>query len=330
MAIRAIRSAAAAAFLTATSALVAGAAAAQTSFPQKPVKIILPFSPGGASDVLARQIAEDLRKTWKQPVIVENRTGASGILAADAVAKADPDGYTALLTVTALVQTPSLYEKPSYDPIKDFAPVSQVGTMPLAFVVSAASPIKTLGEFIAAARAKPNDVSYGSFGIGSAGHLYLELLQDAAKIRLIHVPYKGETPTLQDLIGGQISGAIVSVPGAKPMADAGKIRALAVTGESRTAQLPEVPSFAEAGYSGVGLESIGWYGLLLPAKTPPEVVDKFSRDLNAVLKQPDFRQRMQTYGIKLTGTTPAEFSEIIKSDYARWTKVIRDNNIKAN
>lgn len=327
---RAIRHATLKTLLAVATVFALGTACAQPPFPQKVVKILIPFSPGGASDVLARQVAEGLRKIWQQPVIVDNRAGASGMLAADTVAKSEPDGYTALLTVTALVQAPALYGKAGFDPLKDFAPVSQVGTMPLAFVVSSASPVKSLADFVAMARSKSGEVSYGSFGTGSAGHLYLELLQDAAKIQLLHIPYKGEQPTLTDLIGGQISAAIVSVPGAKPLADAGKIRPLAVTGGTRTHQLPEVPSFAEAGFRGVGLESVGWYGLLLPAKTPRDVIGKFSRDLNTVLAQPELRERMQAYGINLTGTSPEAFSGIVQGDYARWTKVIHDKNIKTN
>lgn len=316
--------------LAAMAVIVAQAASAQTAFPQKPVKIILPFAAGGASDVLTRQIAEGLRKIWQQPMIVDNRPGASGMIAIDIATKAEPDGYTAVLTTTAMVQAPVINGKTGFDPLKDLAPVSQVGTMPLAFVVRADSPLKSLADYVALAKATPGKVSYGSFGVGSAGHLYLELLQDAAKIQLLHAPYKGEQPTFTDLIGGQIDAAIVSVPGAKPLVDGHKLRALAVTGSQRTQQLPDTPSFPEAGFRDVGLESIGWYGILLPSKTPRDVIEKFSRDLNTVLSQVEFKEKMKNYGIDITGTTPEGFSNIIKSDYARWGKVIREKNIKAN
>lgn len=319
------------AMLAGALALAAGATTAQVAaFPSKPVRILMPFAPGGTSDVMTRQIAERLGKMWQQPVIVENKVGASGIVAADAAAKSEADGHTVLMTVTAFVQAPALYGKASYDPVKDFAPVSQVGTMPLAFVVNPSVPAKTLAEFIELAKAKPGTMAYGSFGTGSAGHLYMEILKDAAKVDLMHVPYKGEAPEVTDLIGMQIPSAIISVPGAKRYAAAGKLRPLAVTGSSRAPQLPDVPTFAEAGYRDPGLQSIGWYGMLLPAKTPREVVEKFSRDLNKVLADPELRKRMLDYGISLTGTTPDAFAAIIRSDQARWTEVIHDKKIKAD
>lgn len=306
------------------------APAQPSNFPQKPVKIVLPFAAGGASDVMARLIADRLGKLWQQPVIVENKTGASGIVAAEAVTRAEPDGYTALLTVTALVQAPALYGKASYDPIKDLSPVSQVATMPVTLAVSPSVPAKTLNEFLALARAKPGHYSYGSFGTGSAGHLYMEILKDAANVDILHVPYKGEMPAINDLLSGQVSAVIVSVPGARPFANSGKLLPVAVTGTVRTQQLPDTPTFVESGFRDLGLESIGWYGMLLPAKTPREVTDKFSADLNKVLADPDLKKRMAEYGINLTGTTPAAFAEIVKSDSARWTKVIREKHIKAD
>lgn len=319
------------ALLAMAMALATGTAPAQTAaFPNKPVRILMPFAPGGASDVMTRQVAELLSRIWKQPVLVENKTGAAGIIAADAVSKAEADGHTVLLTVTAFVQAPGLYGKAGYDPIKDFVPVAQVATMPLAFVVHPALPAKNLAEFVALAQAKPGTLAYGSFGTGSAGHLYMEILKDAAGMDLIHVPYKGEALEINDLIGMQIPSAIVSVPGARPHAVAGKIRPLAVTGTQRAAQLPDVPTFAEAGFRDPGLASIGWYGMLLPAKTPRDVVEKFSRDLNKVLSDPELRKRMQDYGINLTGTTPDEFATIIRNDLARWIKVIQDKKIKAD
>lgn len=305
------------------------ALAQPSNFPQKPVKIVLPFAPGGASDVMARMIADRLSKFWRQPVLVDNRTGASGIVATEAVIRAAPDGYTALLTVTSLVQAPALYGK-AYDPIKDLSPVAQVATMPLAFAISPSIPAKTLNEFLALVRAKPGHYSYGSFGTGSAGHLYMEILKDATNMDILHVPYKGEMPAINDLIGGQISAAIISVPTAKPFASNGKLLPVAVTGSERTHQLPDTPSFVESGFRDLGLESIGWYGVLLPSKTPVEITNKFSADLNKVLAEPDLQKRMAEYGIKLTGTTPAAFAEIVKGDSIRWTKVIRDKNIKAD
>lgn len=312
-------------------ALTTGSALAQTTdFPQKPVKILAPFSAGGASDVMLRQIAEGLRELWKQPVVVEPKPGASGILAGDALARAEPDGYTAMLHVSGIVLLPALHAKVPFDPLKDFAPVAQVATMPLVFATHPAVPAKTLAEFVALAKAQPGKYNFGSFGTGSAGHLYMEILKDVAKIDITHIPYKGEAPTLTDLMGGQISSAILSLPGSVPHANSGKLVPLAVTGPARVQQLPNTPTFVEGGFREPGLESISWFGIFLPAKTPKAIVDKFSRDLRTVLAKPELKQRMQEYGMTLTGSTPEALTELMKNDSVRWTKVIRDNNIKVN
>jgi tripartite-type tricarboxylate transporter receptor subunit TctC len=202
--------------------------------------------------------------------------------------------------------------------------------MPLAFGVNPSIPAKTLGEFVALARAHPGKYSVGSFGSGSAGHLYMEILKDSAKIDITHVPYKGEQPALTDLIGGQISSVIISAPGAAPFANSGKLVPLAVTGSTRTQQLPNTPTFVEAGFKEPGLESTSWYGMFLPARTPKAVVDKFSRDLRTVLANPEIKRRMQEYGITMTGTTQQELAETMKADSVRWTRVIREKNIQAN
>jgi len=316
--------------------LVAGAFALATSpvcaqtaaFPEKTVKILVPFAPGGASDVMTRQIAEGLREIWQQPVIVDFKPGASGIVAADAVAKADPDGYTALIHVSGMVLLPALNNKVPFDPLKDFAPVSQVATMALAYVASPSLEVKNLAEFIALAKSKPGQYNYGSFGAGSAGHLYMEILKDAAGLDIFHVPYKGEQPVLTELLGGHISTGIVSLPGAVPYANSGKVVPLAVTGPIRTQQLPNTPTFIESGFRAPGLESISWYAVFLPAKTPKHIVQKFSNDLKIVLAKPEIRQRMQDYGITMTGTTPEELGEMMKVDSARWTKVIQEKHIR--
>lgn len=301
-----------------------------TDFPQKPVKIIAPFAVGGSSDVMLRQIADGLRELWKQPVIVEPKPGASGILAGDTVAKAAPDGYTAMLHVSGIVLLPALHAKVPFDPLTDFAPVAQVATMPLVFATHPAVPAKTLAEFVALAKAQPGKYNFGSFGAGSAGHLYMEILKDVAKIDITHIPYKGEVPAMTDLLGGQIFSAILSLPGSVPHANSGKLVPLAITGPTRAQQLPNTPTFVEAGFREPGLESISWFGIFLPAKTPKAIVDKFSRDLRTVLAKPELKQRMQEYGMTMTGSTPEALTELMKTDSARWTKVIRDNNIKVN
>lgn len=313
---------------SAALATACGAVLAQSdSFPSKPVKIVAPFAAGGSSDVMMRAIGERLSKIWQQPVIIENKPGASGAVAADSVARAEPDGYTVLLAVTAFVQVPHL-SKVSYDALKDFAPVSQLATLPMLFAVNPSVPAKNLSEFVALARAKPGELAFGSFGAGSAGHLYMEMFQDAAKIKLLHVPYKGERPALSDLMGGQIAAVMMGAAGSANYITSGKLVPLAVTGPVRSDQAPDTPTFPEAGYTGAGLEALGWLGLFVPSNTPRANVEKMSRDVGTVLSQPDLRKRMQEFGFTMTGTSPAAFSTIVRNDYARWGRVIRERNIK--
>jgi tripartite-type tricarboxylate transporter receptor subunit TctC len=331
MTLRTIRHLARLVLVGAAFAAASGAAWAQAAnFPQKPVRIVVPFAAGGASDIMTRQIAEHLRELWNQPVLSDPKPGASGIVAAEIVAKSEPDGYTALLHVSGIVLLPLLNSKLPLDPMKELAPVSQVSTMALAFGTSPSIPAKTLDEFVALAKANPGKYNVGSFGSGSAGHLYMEILKDAAKIDITHIPYKGELPALTDLLGGQISSVIVSAPGFAPYATSGKLVPLAVTGQTRSPQLPNTPTFVEAGFREPGLESTSWYGMFLPAGTPAAIVEKFSRDLRTVLAKPELKRRMQDYGIVMTGTTPQELAEMMRTDSARWAKVIREKNIQAN
>ncbi|MFC4521331.1 tripartite tricarboxylate transporter substrate binding protein [Cupriavidus pinatubonensis] len=303
-----------------------GSAMAQATFPSKSVRLVVPYPAGGATDVLARAIADGLGKAWKRPVVVENRPGASSMIGSEVVARAEPDGYTALLTITTLVQAPSLYTKAPFDPVKDFAPVSELGTTNLVFAVNGAVPATNLKEFIALVRAKPKQYSFGSYGTGSSGHLYGEIFNETAKLDMIHVSYKGEAPELNDLLGGQVPSAVISVMGAKPHNASGRLRALAVTGASRSPQLPDVPTFKEAGIA--GMDSLGWFGLLLPAATPRAIIEKFSADVNKVLADPAVRARMNELGVILTGSTPDAFAQTVQSDYVRWGKVIRTHNIR--
>ncbi|MGH8789005.1 MAG: Bug family tripartite tricarboxylate transporter substrate binding protein [Cupriavidus necator] len=312
--------------LAVAGVLGAGAAFAQGQFPSKTVRLVVPYPAGGATDVLARAIADGLGKAWSRPVVVENRPGASSMIGSEAVARAEPDGHTALLTITTLVQAPSLYAKPPVDPVKDFAAVSELGTTNLVFAVHNSVPATTLKEFIELVRAKPRQFSYGSYGTGSSGHLYGEIFKESAKLDMVHVSYKGEAPELNDLLGGQVPAAIISVMGAKPHNASGRLRALAVTGGGRSPQLPDVPTFREAGVA--GMDGLGWFGLFLPAATPRAIVDKYSADVNRVLAQPDIRKRMNDMGIVLTGSTPDAFAQTVQADYARWGKVIRTNNIR--
>ncbi|WP_354685134.1 tripartite tricarboxylate transporter substrate binding protein [Cupriavidus necator] len=306
--------------------LASGAAWAQGAFPSKPVRLIVPYPAGGATDVLARALADGLGKAWKRPVVVENRPGASSMIGSEAVVRAEADGHTALLTITTLVQAPSLYTRPPFDPVKDLVAVSELATTNLVFAVHSSVPANSLKEFIELVRARPKQFSYGSYGTGSSGHLYGEIFKESARLDMVHVSYKGEAPELNDLLGGQVPAAVISVMGAKPHHATGRLRALAVTGAGRSPHLPEVPTFREAGVA--GMDGQGWFGLFLPAATPRPIVDKFSADVNRILAQPDVRKRMNDLGIVLTGSTPDAFAQVVQADYARWGKVIRVNNIR--
>ncbi|NYT62495.1 tripartite tricarboxylate transporter substrate binding protein [Alcaligenaceae bacterium] len=308
--------------------MVAGPALAQSdNFPNKPVKFMAPYAAGGSSDVMMRLIGERLAKIWQQPVIVENKPGASGAIAAESVLRSQPDGYTVLLAVTAFVQVPHLVKVP-YDPIKDFIPLTQLATLPMLFAVNSSVPAKNLAEFVDFAKSKPGEIAYGSFGMGSAGHLYMEMFQEAAKIKLLHAPYKGEQPALRDLIGEQIPAIIMGAAGSANHIATGRLVPLAMTGPVRSEQAPDTPTFVEAGYSGTGLDALGWLGLFMPANTPRAIVEKMSQDISTVLAQADLRERMREFGLTMTGTGPDAFSTIVKNDYDRWGRVIRERNIK--
>ncbi|MHA7598456.1 Bug family tripartite tricarboxylate transporter substrate binding protein [Alicycliphilus sp. T452] len=318
-------------FATASATLliagVLGGAAHAQEFPHKTIKIVTPYAAGGSSDAMTRQIAEQLSKLWHQPVVVENKTGAAGMIAAEAVAKSEPDGYTILMGTNALMLVPALYgSKASFDPIKSFTPVSEVGTLGFVFAVGPTVPAKNLAEFVALAKSSPGKYAYASFGSGSTGHVLMEMFKDAAGIDLIHVPYKGEAPAITEVIGGHIPSLILSVPGSVSYVKAGKLVPLAVNGPTRARQLPDTPTFGEAGYK--GFEPMSWFGMLLPAKTSPAIVQKFNQGLNQVLANPDLNNRMAEYGISLRGSTPEQLAALMKSDMERFTKVIREKNIR--
>jgi tripartite-type tricarboxylate transporter receptor subunit TctC len=306
--------------------LGARAQAAAAGYPSRAVRVVYPYQAGGTGDVVARQIAESLARAWGKPVIVDNRPGAGGMIGADMVAKAEPDGHTLLLTLTGMVQAPSLYSKATYNPVRDFAPVSELGTSNLALVVQPSLGVSSVKQLIDYIGKQGKPLAYGSYGLGSSGHLYMEIFARNAKIALTHVPYKGEAPLINDLLGGQLPAGMIAAVSARQHAAAGKLRVLAVAGAARSPLVPDVPTFAEAGVR--GLERQGWVGMFAPAATPRAIVEKVSADVNRTLANPDFRARMVDLGIVLKGSTPAAFAEVVKAEQAYWAEAIRASDIR--
>ena len=307
-------------------ALASAPALAQQSFPSRPVNLVVPFPPGGGTDTGARILAEQLSKRWGQPVVVENKGGAAGQIGADSVAKAKPDGYTLLLgNIGTQAINPSLYAKLPYDADKAFAPVSLVAELPLAMMVNPALPAKTASEFIALAKSKPGQLSYSSSGAGSAPHLAAEIFKDQTGTFVLHVPYRGGGPAIADLLAGHVQLSFMTVLEASGNIKGGKLRALAVTGDKRVQALPDVPTLAESVVP--GFNAISWIGLLAPAGTPPDVVDKIAADVRAVLADDAVKARITALGGVPRATTPQEFGKLIADDKARYAQIIRSRKI---
>ena len=296
-------------------------------YPAKPIRVVVTFAPGGGTDIFARAIAQKFIETWGQPVVVDNRAGGNGNIGTDMVAKAPADGYTLLLTTNAtIVINPNLAKLP-YDPVRDFAPVSEVASLPFVLLVHPALPVKSVAELIALARAKPGQLNYGSSGGGGGAHLSGEMIKTMAKIGMTHVPYKGAAPALVALLGNEVQFMFVSILTATPLIESGKVRAIAVSSGKRSPALPEVPAVAESpGLA--GFETDLWYGMLAPAKTDPQIVNKLYQETRRVLFLQDFRSRFEPTGTMMVGSSPAEFAQTIKSDLARWAIVIKSSGAK--
>lgn len=301
-------------------------AQASSPWPSKTVTIVVPYQAGGSADVMIRPIAEKLSRIWKQPVVVDNRTGANGIIATQAVMRAEPDGHTILLHLTGFIQNASLYRKIPYDPFQDLAPVTQLGTQPMGLAVAAASPYVSVKELAAGLKAKPGDLSYGSFGTGSTGHIFGELLKSNLAVDMPHIPYRGEGPMLIDLIAGRLTVAFVSSATAATRQKDKSLKILGVTGPHRLPSLPNVPTLTEAGLK--GYELVGWYGLFLPKGSPQSVVERIAADTRSVIAQADIVARMRELEIEPTGTSPAEFGRILRADYAKWDGLIKQFKIE--
>jgi len=315
--------------LAAAFLLLLPAIAPAQEYPAKPVKIVVPYSAGGNADILGRTLAQKLGDAMKQPFVVENRAGANGGIGADFVAKSAPDGYTLLVTASGpIVVNPTLYANVPYDPVKDFAPISQCAVYQYVLVTLAGSPYKSIADIVAAARAKPGGVSYGSTGVGGGNHLAGELFALATGTQLTHVPYKGSAPALADLLGGQLSIMFDTVITSVPQIRAGKLRAFAVSSSKRASSLPEVPTMQEAGIK--GFEISQWQGFLAPAGTPKAIVDRLNAETVSAMSAADVHERIAVQGgNEIVTGTPEEFSALIRSDLRAYAKLIKDAKIPA-
>lgn len=302
---------------------------AQEKYPSQPVRLIVPNPPGGSTDILARILANELGKTLGQPVVVDYRPGASGTIGSATVANSKPDGHTLLMGhVASHATSPSLYKQLPYDPVKDFAPVTLVATLPNVAVVSSKVPVNSIQELIALARTKPGTLTFGSAGTGTLPHLSGELLKQMAGVDMRHIPYKGSAPALTDLIGGHISLMFENLPGAMGPVKAGQLRALAVTSLERSPAAPHIPTMSEAGLP--GFEAVSWLGILAPAGTPKEVIDKLNGEIVSVIKSAEARKQMKELGFEPVGSTPEEFGNLIRSEIKKWGQTIRSAGVQPN
>jgi len=314
--------------ILATAALAACLTASAQGFPNKPVKIIVPFGPGGFTDVAARILQKELAPVLGQPVIIENRPGAGSTIGTDAVAKAEPDGYTLAMVSTAHVISPHIYKQMPYDPIKDFTPVMRLAEGPYVLTVHPSLPVKSVSELIALAKAKPGEIDYASSGNGSSQHLVGALFCSMAGVKLNHVPYKGSNQAMNDVLGGQVKVTFAGVPNVLPNLGTGKLRALAVSTSTRYAELPNVPTIAEAGVP--GYDATIWLGLLAPPNTPRDVVQKLNADITRILSTPEAKKLMASAGVDVATSTPEEFGRLMQSELERWGKVVRETGATVN
>jgi tripartite-type tricarboxylate transporter receptor subunit TctC len=298
-------------------------------WPTKAVSIVVPFSPGGTTDVVARMVGQKLAELWGQPVLIENRAGAGGNIGAGIVAKAAPDGHTLLMASgSILTVNPHLYRKLPFDPQKDFVPVIKVASGPMVVVVPRSSDVKTVRDLIATAKAKPGAINFGSAGTGSQVHMAGESFANAAEINIVHIPYKGEAPAYGDLMAGQIQLMVGNIGAAASLVSDGHLRAIAVTGKQRSPMLPNVPTVAESGLP--GFENTGWFGFVAPAGTPKDVIEKIRRDTATALDQTHIKARLSVQGMAPAGNTPAEFAKSIDEESKKWAAVVKNRKLSVD
>ena len=304
---------------------VAASIATAEDYPTRTITIIVPGSPGGAIDTVARLVGQQLSQAWGQPVVVDNKTGAANMIGTDFVAKSDPDGYTVLITAAAHAINPSLYKKMAFNSVKDFEPVILADTVPLLLVVPASLPVHNVQELIAYIKAHPDEVSYASSGTGQIQHMSAELFKGIAGVEILHVPYKGSTFAHPDLISGRVTMMFDTVAALMPQVQAGTLRPLAVTTTARVPTLPDVPTMIEAGVAGYDTSS--WGGFFVPAGTPKDVVTKLNAGINTALTDPGVQEKLAAVGITVHGGTPDEFGQFLQTEMTKWAKVTKDANI---
>jgi tripartite-type tricarboxylate transporter receptor subunit TctC len=317
------------AFIGMLAALPLTGTAAAPEYPAKPIRIIVQFTPGTSTDILARVVAQKMGEHWGQQVIVENRPGAGAVVGTEAAKNANPDGYTLVMAVSsAFGINPTLYAKLPYDAVKDFAPISNLGLTPQTLVAGLSAPFKSTKEFVAAARDKPGQVNYASLGSGSTSHLTMEMFRATAGVKLNHVPFKGSADAHTQLIGGQIPVMFDAIPATQPHVKSGKLRGLGIATLKRSPFLPELPTIAEAGYP--GFEAVGWIGIAAPARTPGPVLDKLNAEMVRILNQPDVKERLATLAFTPVGDTREQFAAYIKSEIEKWGRAVRESGAKAD
>jgi tripartite-type tricarboxylate transporter receptor subunit TctC len=295
------------------------------NYPSKAVRLVVPFAPGGSTDIIGRVLAQKLNEMWGQPVLVDNRAGGSTVIGTEVVAKSAPDGHTLLVTPAPFTIVPSLMQKLPYDPQKDFEPITLINTTPLVVVVHPGVPAKSIKELIALAKAKPGALNYGSSGSGGSNHLAGELFNAMANVKMVHVPYKGNAPALTDLIGGHVDVVFNGLTSALPFIKSGKLRALGMTSLNRSSTLPSVPTLDEAGLK--GFQAVAWNGLTAPARTPKNVIDKINADVLKVVRSPELVEKLKAEGSDAVGSSVDQYAKFLRDEIAKWNKVIKFANI---
>ncbi len=311
---------------TTTAAAQAPAKSAATDYPNRSTRFIVPYTPGAINDFVARLVAQKLTDAWGQQVVVDNRPGAGTLIGTELVARANPDGYTLLLVPTAFAVNVTLYPKLPYDPIRDFTPVTQIGSAPFLLVCGAQLPVKNVKELVALAKAKPGQLSYGSTGSGGSAHLMGEMFKSQTGIEMSHIPYKGLAPALTDVMAGQVSCTFGSQLAVDGNVKSGRLRALAVTSKLRSKAAPDIPSIAEQGYP--EYNGTGWWGVVVPAGTPKPIVTKLNGDIVRLLSAPDVRERLLSQGVEIAASSPEQFAQFIKDEIKRWSVAVKQSGAK--